>query len=427
MILTPVPKNVIARLNGEIVKRRKQNLSPIFPVLAVAIALVVVGTIEINRRYGLAEQASIGLAPQPPEPHEDQPWSYFHPAWRKETTSTEATLDETIRRIVTDPKNRIEKEFQVSSGLKERVVFWMKVYARFNSRMRIVHDRTNPSIIYGYIDFRPLYRQLGTSRAVDAKTYKMEKQILKTLTAKLRDGADLTHSGAADASERAEISAFFSRAGAAGAKESAELIAGLRTQSGQTDFFQQALFRSRNLLPHIEAVFRRQNLPVALGRIPFVESSFNARAYSKGGAMGIWQFMPETAKQMIRGKSQADWADPLKQTASATKVLRMYRSLLPDWGTTVTSYNSGVGRVRKLVAKHKLKSVEGLIEVKDDDGLGFAGKNFYSEFLAANYVEAYKEELFEHPGTEPLNPALVFKGATPFQSEACDKKLNLGI
>jgi len=130
---------------------------------------------------------------------------------------------------------------------------------------------------------------------------------------------------------------------------------------------------------------------------------------------------------MIRGTSEADWSDPLKQTASATKVLRIYRSLLPDWGTTVTSYNSGVGRVRKLVAKYHLKNVEGLIGFSGDDGLGFAGKNFFCEFLAANLVEGYKDELFDRAGAEPIDPSLVFKSTMPFEKESCDANLGLGI
>ena len=199
----------------------------------------------------------------------------------------------------------------------------------------------------------------------------------------------------------------------------------MRTQSGQSDYFLQALYRSRNLLPHIESVFRQKSLPVALGRIPFVESSFNVRAYSKGGAMGIWQFMPDTAHQMIHAREEKDFSDPLKQTASAARILQMYRSVLPDWGTTVTSYNSGVGRVRKIVEKYRLRDVEGLLQVPANDGLGFAGKNFFSEFLAANLVEAYKVELFGN-ALESADSTLVFQSMVPYPKEICDTDLGLG-
>jgi membrane-bound lytic murein transglycosylase D len=365
------------------------------------------------------------------EPSEDNPWSFFRPAWKKNYGASLPLarmgwdVDAMIRNLVNDPRGKLEKEFQVPNGLKDRVFFWTQIYSRFNSRMRVVHDRDNPAIIYGYIDFRPLYRSLGGGNAaMDARANSLEKKIIAQLKATLREASGISKTSALEAAERAEVQALLSRVGSLSPKATEERIADIRTQSGQADFFLQALYRSRNLLPHIESVFRRQNLPVALGRIPFVESSFNTRAYSKGGAIGIWQFMPETARQMMRGRPESQWGDPLRQTESAARVLRMYRSVLPDWGTTVTSYNSGVGRVRRLVEKYKVKDVEGLLTITANDGLGFAGQNFYSEFLAANLVEGYKDDLFDTQ-TEPADAAVVFKSANPFPKEVCDAQLDL--
>ena len=117
--------------------------------------------------------------------------------------------------------------------------------------------------------------------------------------------------------------------------------------------------------------------------------------------------------------SEEKWGDPLRQTSSAARMLKMYRSVLPDWGTAVTSYNSGIGRVRRLIEKYRVRNVEGLLRLPQPDGLGFAGQNFYSEFLAANLVEAYKKELFEKL-LEPADFNLVFKGEQPFPIDACD-------
>ena len=104
---------------------------------------------------------------------------------------------------------------------------------------------------------------------------------------------------------------------------------------------------------------------------------------------------------------------------SAAKLLQMYRGLLPDWGITVTSYNSGVGKLQKLVKKYRVKSVEGVISLPQPDGLGFAGQNFYAEVLAANIVEAYKEKIFSNT-SGPIDLSLVFRGIRPFPKEMCD-------
>ncbi len=350
------------------------------------------------------------------------PWTFFHPSWEEETGwffRTKYGASREIRELVTDPDGRTEKDFQVPDSLKNRVGFWMEIYARFNSHMRVVHDRLDPGIIYGYIDFRNIYRQMTNPVAADIKANELEKKILKELRMHFQEAAGISTTKVTTLAEQDKIQKFLSHNGASSKKVAQELLGRVRTQTGQSDMFLTALYRSRQLLPHIESVFKRQGLPVGLGRIPFVESSFNPKALSKGGAVGIWQFMPETARQMIHSDEEKHWFDPFRQTTSAARLLKMYKSVLPDWGSAVTSYNSGIGRVRRLLQKYKCKNVEELLNVEDEDGLGFAGKNFYSEFLAANLVEAYKEQLFEKQ-LEPLDFSLVLKGQSPFPKEYCD-------
>lgn len=356
-------------------------------------------------------------------------WDYFHPTWVKSNSwtliavknSTEKSIETSQAGIlIEDPRHRIEKEFIPTEDIKGRVQFWIDIYSRFSSRTRVIHDRRRPEIIFGYIDFRPLYRTLPSTAVADAKARVFEKKILKELRARLDEAAGLTKTKLLSLDEKSAIQAFLSRSGALDKTSYDKFTRNIRTQTGQSDVFLLALQRSRLLLPHIESVFKQQGLPVALARIPFVESSFNPKALSKIGAVGIWQFTRETARELIHSEAEHLWSDPLRQTKSAARLLRLYRSVLPDWGTAVTAYNSGVGRVRRIAAKYKVRKIGTLIDLARNDTLGFAGKNFYAEFLAANFVEAYKEELFGSllTGTDSK---LVFKereGAVP--KELCD-------
>ncbi len=358
------------------------------------------------------------------------PWDYFHPAWKVEDRwslfSTASNNDFSlptptgdVSDFVTDPQNKIEPDFEVPPGLKRRVLFWMDIYAKYSSRFKIVHDRNDPSIRYGIIDLRPMYRVLGNGPTAEAKAAEIERKVEKEVKSRLAEAIGITHTGKVSSKEKEEIRTFLSSAGALSVPETAKLIDSIRSQTGQRDMFLQALYRSGNLLPHIESVFRRSNLPVALARIPFVESSFNEKALSSVGAVGIWQFMPETAKQMSHSDENSRWVDPLRQTSSAARLFQMYRSVLPDWGTTVTSYNSGVGHVRHIVEKYHLHGVEGLLLIPGPEGLGFAGQNFYSEFLAANLVEAYKEKIFNRT-LGNIDLTMIFKGQVPFPKDLCD-------
>ncbi len=354
------------------------------------------------------------------------PWQYFKPAWNVGRTLLptqpefpEFELAEKAKTIVSDPQKRIEAEFQVTPFLKDRVAFWVVVHTVFSSKMRVVHDRFDPSLVYGFIDFRPLYRINGPGPDTETKVYRIEKAIMLELKNQLRLAIGPVRADATQNNEMANLRDFLQKKNLLDAMSIEKKISALRTQTGQSDEFISALHRSKQLLPHIESVFRKQGLPIALGRIPFVESSFNARASSKVGAVGAWQFMPETARQMIHATDRAAWADPLKQTMAATKLFRIYRSLLPDWGTAVTSYNSGVGRLQRLVKKHRAKDLAPILASEEDEGLGFAGKNFYAQFLSANLVEAYKDEMFGGL-IETVDINLVFKGLDPFANEKCD-------
>lgn len=420
-----------------------------YVALTLVFTLVAFASVErLARRWrrasALGQPGAAAVTEKAPEagladPLGAKPWVFFHPVWetdaqkslfplKRERSSQAASSDfpADVAKLVDDPKDRIEREFKVTPGLRDRVLFWMQVHAVYNSRMRVVHDRANPAIVYGYIDFRPLFRALGNGQVAESRSYELEKKILKELKARLAvvaglgvPTASLDSIGTMSLDEKNAIRGFLSRVGALSAQDAATLIENLRTQTGQSDEFLAALHRSKQLLPHIESVFRKQGLPVALGRIPFVESSFNARAQSKVGAVGIWQFMPETARQMIHSQDERAWADPLKQTASAARLLKMFHSIVPDWGMAVTAYNSGVGRIQRLARKHHLRNVEGLIKLQAEDDLGFAGRNFYAQFLSANLVEAYKEELFNRL-LEPADYMLVMKdGQMPFPKESC--------
>lgn len=408
---------------------------PFLPLFLIASLLVGFALPDQSRHIAKDELVSLAQKnisqtnpkPQPQKPS-NRAWDYFHPSWVKDNTwmlsggshpDYETNSFSKSDYLISDPQKKIEREFLPPADLKGRVQFWIDIYSRFSTRMRVIHDKRNPEISFGYIDFRPLFRQSNSVVSAEIKSAQFERVILKELKAKLDEAAGVSKTHLLSTEEKTALRSFLSRSGALDKTSYLRLLKNIRTQTGQKDVFLQALKRSKYLLPHIESVFKQQGLPVALARIPFVESSFNAKAQSKIGAVGIWQFTPDTARELIHADSTRLWGDPLRQTKSAARLLRAYRSVLPDWGTAITSYNSGVGRVRRIIQKYRASNISKLVDLSHNDTLGFAGKNFYSEFLAANFVEAYKEQLFGDllSGTDSM---MVFKenGAVP--REYCD-------
>ncbi|MBZ0159444.1 MAG: transglycosylase SLT domain-containing protein, partial [bacterium] len=59
----------------------------------------------------------------------------------------------------------------------------------------------------------------------------------------------------------------------------------------------RAFERSGRYLPMMREIFREQGLPQDLVNLAYVESAFNARAYSRAKASGIWQFIKGTGNR----------------------------------------------------------------------------------------------------------------------------------
>lgn len=291
-----------------------------------------------------------------------------------------------------DPNAQLEPTFKIPTVLEERVHFWAQIYSLFPNDVKVVHDRNDLSIVYGYIDLRTLPGRLRYNRAYVAK---IEAQVLKQLRINIGYAFALNDVRPVHNDHSFEIRRYLKGLGLSDSETIETHLGSIRTQRGQKDSFLAGLKRSQPILSDIENIFAQNGLPRGLTRIPFVESSFNNIAQSAAGAFGMWQFMPQTARQYLPGKRKKNWMDPLVQAQGAARLLANYFRILNDWGLAITSYNSGVGRIGKLSRELATLSGSELIDSPETNHrLGFAGKNFLSEVLAANLVEAYKTHLF---------------------------------
>jgi membrane-bound lytic murein transglycosylase D len=145
----------------------------------------------------------------------------------------------------------------------------------------------------------------------------------------------------------------------------------------------------------MEAIFRREGLPLELTRLPFVESCFNVRAYSKVGAAGIWQFMPATGRLYMRVDDTVDERrDPIVATRAAARHLRRDYEALGTWPLAVSAYNHGRAGMARAVASVGTTDLVQIVRHYDGPSFKFASRNFYAEFLAALEVERHAERYF---------------------------------
>ncbi|MDF1551647.1 MAG: transglycosylase SLT domain-containing protein [Deferrisomatales bacterium] len=99
--------------------------------------------------------------------------------------------------------------------------------------------------------------------------------------------------------------------------------------------------------PGIEAELERRGLPQDLKYVALVESNLRASARSSAGAVGPWQFMGGTGREM--GLEHSAWADERrdwdKATSAALDYLSALRESFDSWPAALAAYNAGRQRV----------------------------------------------------------------------------------
>jgi len=124
------------------------------------------------------------------------------------------------------------------------------------------------------------------------------------------------------------------------------------------ELFEKLKTTKSNYFKTIDKIFTQQNIPVELKYLGIIESEFKTNARSGVGAVGVWQFMPGTAKTWgLKITSKYDERQHLwKSTVAAAKYLQYLYGYFQDWLLVVASYNSGPAPVLNAIKKSGSKS-----------------------------------------------------------------------
>ncbi|MGH7897045.1 MAG: transglycosylase SLT domain-containing protein [Candidatus Binatia bacterium] len=292
------------------------------------------------------------------------------------------------------------ENFPKPPGIVTQVEFWKKIFAEYSEHQVVIHDNLYLDKIYTVIDLRPLAASGVDEETLRRTRHAKQKQELAAIDAAL---AKLAKGGMSvenlEDRER-EIWELFQDVPSN--RRFTQARERVRSQQGLKERFRRGLAISRRYLPHMEQIFRREGLPIELTRLPFIESSFNIRAYSKAAAAGIWQFIPSSARIYLRLNAIEDSRrDPLYATMGAAAHLRDDYEALGVWPLAITAYNHGRGGMAGAVAKLGTTDIAEIIRRYDGRSFGFASRNFYPEFIAALEVERDYKRYFGEIEFEP--------------------------
>lgn len=111
--------------------------------------------------------------------------------------------------------------------------------------------------------------------------------------------------------------------------------------------------RSQPYFAVIEPILAKHNVPNDFKFIPLIESNWKADAVSTAGAVGYWQFMDETARDMglkIDGPTD-ERKDLRKSTEAAVRYIKFLHKKLGSWTLVAAAYNGGIGMIENKVRR----------------------------------------------------------------------------
>jgi membrane-bound lytic murein transglycosylase D len=133
----------------------------------------------------------------------------------------------------------------------------------------------------------------------------------------------------------------------------------------------------------MDNILANYGLPTELKYLAVIESKLKTGAVSWAGAVGPWQFMPETAREygLNVTRTRDDRRDYFKSTHAAAKYLKSLFNEFGDWLLVIAAYNGGPGNVYNAIKKSKSKNFWDL-----QYHLPSESRNHVKKFIGTHYI-----------------------------------------
>lgn len=118
-------------------------------------------------------------------------------------------------------------------------------------------------------------------------------------------------------------------------------------------FYTRSLERGKEVLPLMQGLLKEDSVSDLFIYLSMVESGFMSNAVSPKKAVGLWQFMPATAKHYNLSVCQGndERCDTLSATSAALRYLNKLHKQFGKWYLAALAYNCGEGCVEKAIKR----------------------------------------------------------------------------
>ena len=159
------------------------------------------------------------------------------------------------------------------------------------------------------------------------------------------------------------------------------------------EYIESRLSRGTRYEPMIRAKMRQGGLPEDMYYLALVESGFDPNAYSRAAAVGMWQFMTSTARDI---GMRVDWwvderRDPVRSTVAAVRFLHELKEQFGSLYLAAAAYNGGPGRISRGLSRYAddLEGTEGedrFFALAEKDYLRNETREYVPQLIAAALI-----------------------------------------
>ena len=165
--------------------------------------------------------------------------------------------------------------------------------------------------------------------------------------------------------------------------------------------------RSASWFKIFDNILASKGLPLELKYLAVIESKLKTHAVSHCGAVGPWQIMPVTARELcLKVSSKIDERKNIyKSTRAAASYLKDLHKIFDDWLLVIAAYNAGPGTVLKAIKKSGSRNfwklqyhlpLETRLHVKRFIGAHYFFQEEGSETVLTKYeLQAYQKKVNE--------------------------------
>jgi len=190
----------------------------------------------------------------------------------------------------------------------------------------------------------------------------------------------------------------------------------------------------------MDAILVKNGVPKEMKYLAVIESHLKASSRSWAGAVGPWQFMPETGRiyGLKVNKYYDERTDYFKSTVAASKYLKKLYSIYGDWLLVIAAYNTGPGNVNVAIRRAGTQDFWKL-----QNYLPTESRNHVKKFIATHYImegqggvttvtKNEMKELLLNPTAVELTPEEItdsksYKISRGFSSVVITKHINMDI